>query len=59
MKTYTKAAFVKTDSSLTSLRHSDPLQFSVLFNNWRRMKEEREHLKAEYLRTQARIDFNG
>lgn len=59
MKQHTKSSFVKNNPHFKSMRVQDPIQFNVLYNEWRRMREERESLMVEYLRIQGGIEFNG
>ena len=41
MKT-TKKAFAEMDDTVRKLRRTDPIQFEVLYADWRRMREDAE-----------------
>ena len=50
----TKKAFASMDDTVRKLRRTDPIQFDVLYNEWRRMRETRQDTNMEDLRRERK-----
>ena len=42
----TRQTFASMDDTVRKMRRTDPIQFAVLYNEWRRMREQAEDRRS-------------